>query len=203
MTGVTAEIIGKDRGFTGVVARLTLEHADSSPALPESIVAKFPLAERGIASSYRHAARTSAGATRAMAARAAREVEFYRAVGADMSQLPRCYAGHADVKAGQVVLLLEDLSAGVPGDALAGGSVAEVGSVLVGVQQIHTRWWGMRRLRQPIGLSTGRRPLAAWYPAIGNRSVWSSMPTLQGFLLTRQLYWSGLEAHSNGSWMTS
>ena len=72
---------------------------------------------------------------------ARREVEFYRFAQGEIEGLPRCYFADADIEAGQALLLLEDLSDGEPGDALAGCSVDEAGLVLRSIGRVHARWW--------------------------------------------------------------
>jgi hypothetical protein len=143
---VDAEIIGEERGFTGVVARLSLSYDQVVPGLPASLVAKFPLAERGDASSYRIAQSASPRLARAYLERCAREAAFYQLAGHDPALLPRSYFAHADVEAGEIVLLLEDLSGGRPGNALAGCGVAEAGAVVDRAVRLHARWWGSRAL---------------------------------------------------------
>ena len=138
---VDAEVIGEDRGFTGVVARLTPRYREPVSGAPRTLIGKFPLAERADESTYRQAQGASTELLRRFAERAAREVEFFRFAGSELTQVPVCYFGHADVDAGEVLLLLEDLSAGVPGDALAGCSVEQARSVVNGIQTVHARWW--------------------------------------------------------------
>ncbi len=144
ITDFSAEVVGEDRGFTGVVAAIQLEHA--SDATPRSLIAKFPLAERGVASIYRQAQGASQQPSRQMVERAAREVELYRATGGALPQLPRCYYAYADVETAQAVMLLEDLSGGEPGDALAGCSVEQARAVLAAIQPLHARWWQVDEL---------------------------------------------------------
>lgn len=142
IAGVEQQVIGEDRGFTGVVTRLTPRYSQVVMDAPESLVAKFPLAERAGGTSYRERMATSPELARQFAERSAREVHFYRTSGQLFSQIPDCYFGHADVEAGEVVLLLEDLLDAWPGDALDGCSVSGVRSVLHGLVELQSRWWG-------------------------------------------------------------
>lgn len=146
VSAVDFEIIGEDRGFTGVVARLTPHYGSTVPAAPVSLVAKFPLAERAGGTSFRDHAASDPRLARRFAERAAREVHFYTALGREFSQVPACYYGVADIDAGEVVLLLEDLANGEPGDALGGCSIDEARSILNGLAEIHARCWGDREL---------------------------------------------------------
>jgi Ecdysteroid kinase-like family len=141
VTSLEVEIIGEGRGFTGVIARLTLQYDDVESDVPATLVAKFPLAVPTVDSSYRRSLANDTDASRLMLERAVREVEFYRAVGSDLTQLPGYYFGHVDSESGRAILLFEDLSTAVPGDALAGCSVVEARSVLRSIQDVHTRWW--------------------------------------------------------------
>lgn len=139
LTGFDIEIIGEDRGFTGVIARVALEFERHSPR--RSLIAKFPLAERGVESSFRRAQSGHPAISGPMIERATREIDFYRANDERMSSLPRCYNSYADIDAGQAVLLLEDLSSCEPGDALLGCSVDEARSVLTSLGEFHAGWW--------------------------------------------------------------
>ncbi|CAN5660590.1 hypothetical protein BH23CHL2_BH23CHL2_20640 [soil metagenome] len=142
IVGVEQEVIGEDRGFTGVVARLTPRYSPAVTDAPGSLVAKFPLAERTGSTSYREQMAASPELARQFAERSAREVHFYTMSGQLFSQIPNCYFGHADVEAGEVVLLLEDLVDARPGDELLGSSVSGVRSVLLGLVELQSRWWG-------------------------------------------------------------
>ena len=163
VTACHAEIIGEGRGFTGVIARLSLAYERASGAPPASLIAKFPLADRPVDSSYRRAQPAAASKSRQMVERAAQEIAFYQTAGQHLPQLPRCYFGHADVDAREAVLLLEDLSAGVPGDALAGCSVHQAHSVLAAIRDVHARWWR--------DVASSRLPWLTDWSATSNRRV--------------------------------
>lgn len=144
--GCGVEVIGVERGFTGVVARITLRYREAVEGAPASVIGKFPLAERAGTSSYRELQASSPELAPGYIERSVREVSFYREAGPDLPQVPRCYFGHADPEAGEVVLLLEDLASGEPGDALAGCAVDEARSVLACVAHLHGRWWASPEL---------------------------------------------------------
>lgn len=101
--------IGTERGFAGTVLRLVLQPADSTPA---TVVAKIGTPD------------TSSGTE------VTRESVFYRDVSPQVAApTPRCwYAGSSP--RGAPVILLDDLSDALPGDALAGASAGEVALVL-------------------------------------------------------------------------
>jgi len=139
--------IGEERGFTGVVARLHPNYAGRGPdeAPPPSFVAKFPTAERGAPSAYRAAKAGDAAAARRHYERCAREARFYREIAPIAgASVPRPYYAAADDATGRVLILLEDLAAGRPGDVLGGCSPEEAGLVLEAVAPLHARWWGWR-----------------------------------------------------------
>ncbi len=162
VVGVDVQIIGEERGYTGVIARLGLQYDDVESDAPATLVAKFPLAVPTVDSSYRRSQAQTTSATRLMLERAMREVEFYRFAGSDLAQLPRFYFGDVDTRANRSILLLEDLSALAPGDALAGCSVDDARSVLKSIQDVHRRWWRNESLSS-IGW------LNVWSDSVGPR----------------------------------
>jgi aminoglycoside phosphotransferase (APT) family kinase protein len=77
--------------------------------------------------------------------RCAREVRFYREVGrAGRAPVPHLFHAAEDGTTRRVVLVLEDLSAGRPGDVLQGCSVDEAAAVVDVLAPFHARWWGER-----------------------------------------------------------
>lgn len=141
VTSVDATIIGEETGFTGVVARLELTYDREEPGAPASLVAKFPLAARESGSSYREAVANDPAGSRAYAERCAREVSFYRWIGTDAAGLPRVMFAESDIESGWILLLLEDLSDGEPGDALRGCSPEQAWAVLREIATVHAAWW--------------------------------------------------------------
>lgn len=77
--------------------------------------------------------------------RAAREVRFYREVGAAFA--PTMYYADSDDANRRVVLLLEDVGGGRQGDGLAGCSIADAAHVMEVLAPFHARWWGERASR--------------------------------------------------------
>ncbi len=92
---VTSEVIGADRGFTGVVARVTIGYDRPEPGRPGTLIAKFPLAPRD-ASTYRDGQQSSPEQARRYWQRCAREVRFYHDVAPHVAAAPRAYAAVAD-----------------------------------------------------------------------------------------------------------
>ena len=138
---VEREMVGEDRGFTGAIARLRLSYDRPEPGAPASLIAKMPLAERTVASSLREAQRPDLARLARDHERSLREARFYRAMGPEPEFAPRVYAIADDIEAGRLVLLLEDLSAGRPGDALHNCAIAEARAVVAAIARLHARWW--------------------------------------------------------------
>lgn len=149
------ERIGQDRGFTGVVARGWLEWEPQGPG-PASVIAKFPLLDDD-ASGFRQVMRGRSAMRRRYAERAAREVWFYEHVAPGIStRVPRCWAIGAGPERDRLVLLLEDVDDGHPGDALTGCSPADAALVLDAMAPLHAAFWARQdRLAQLASWSGG------------------------------------------------
>jgi hypothetical protein len=142
VVALDAQVVGADRGFTGVVARLRPTYHPIRERAPSSMVVKLPTAERGALSSYRIAAPADAAAARRHFQRGAAEVWFYRDLAASLGRgVPSPLYAAVEESTQRVVLLLPDLAAAVPGDVLAGCSPEEVGAVLRSVAPLHAAWW--------------------------------------------------------------
>jgi len=140
VSNLTTEIIGADRGFTGVVARVNLTYDQPAPDAPSSLVAKLPLAEPD-GSSYRDAQQVSPEQMQYVEW-CAREVRFYQDLASGIALMPVSYGGWVDAENERIVLLLEDLSGGDAGDALLGCSIDRVEIVIDRLASFHARWWG-------------------------------------------------------------
>jgi aminoglycoside/choline kinase family phosphotransferase len=143
---MTVEMIGDDRGFTGVIARIRPTYRDADQPPPESMVVKLPTADRVAGSSYRANHARDQAAARRHYDRCAREVGYYRDLATHGGAAPRCYYAAADPEHRRVVLLLADLAGGRPGDALAGCSAAEAAAIIDAIAPLHARMW-----RRPAG----------------------------------------------------
>lgn len=144
---VETEIIGQDRGFTGMIARVRLYYEARPESPPSFVVVKIPTANRDTPSAYRASQEKDMTAARRYFERCAREVEFYQqAVPLNILPVPRLYYGAVDDATGRVILVLEDLSTTRPGDALHGCSIADATLVIEQLAHFHARWWNHSRL---------------------------------------------------------
>jgi hypothetical protein len=133
----TWEQIGQGYGLTGVVARFHMDGAD-----PPTLIAKFPMAEPDVPSTYWAVQQRDVAAIRRYYERCAREVRFYREIAPRSPTIaPRCYYAAADEANRRIVLLLEDLGAGRAGDVLRGCSPDDAAPVMAGLASFHARWW--------------------------------------------------------------
>jgi hypothetical protein len=90
--------LGSSNGFTGQVVRLAVTSLD--PAVPPSLIAKFPNADQGRKAMFHRLGY------------AARELAFYRTIAPSSPvRVPTLYFGAVDADTGDSVLLLEDLGA--------------------------------------------------------------------------------------------
>lgn len=139
------EQVGESYGFTGLVARVHLVYDGARGERPRSLIAKLPMADTAKASGYRAVQERDWERRQRYYERAAREVRFYRQVGAAMA--PTMYYADADDATRRVILLLEDVSEGKQGDVLLGCSVAEAGHVIDELSVFHAHWWEERASR--------------------------------------------------------
>lgn len=130
---VGCERVGVGRGFASTVLRLTVQAHGRPPLTVVAKVGPDPALDR--------------------------EVAFYRELAGRLAApAPQCwYAGPAPD--GTPVVLLEDLTCARPGDALAGGSVADVAAVLASMASV----W--------------RQPAAG--PVLGMLPLWGSDPAVR------------------------
>lgn len=140
--GLQREVIGQDRGFTGVIVRVFLQYTHHEKGAPSSVVVKFPTASRTLPSAYRTAQSQDARAARRYFERCSREVLFYQQI-ASVGDLPvpQLYYGAIDQTTDHVILVLEDLRLARAGDALHGCTEAEAALVVDRLAQFHARWW--------------------------------------------------------------
>ena len=129
------ERVGEDRGFTGLVGKVTLTYADVAADEPASLIVKLPMAEGESVSTYRATQQRDPALARRYYERAALEASFYREI--RDAPAPRLYYSAVDDARQRVVLLLEDLTPGRPGDALLGCSIDEVALVLERMSAVH------------------------------------------------------------------
>lgn len=148
VVGIQTDIIGQERGFTGVIARVRLQYTGYEETAPSSVVVKLPTANRATLSAYRAAKAKDEVAAGHYFERCTREVAFYREIAPLMNAplVPQLYYGAADEVSGRVILVLEDLHAARMGDALHGCSVQEASLVIEQLAQFHAQWWNHPQL---------------------------------------------------------
>ena len=147
------ERVGASYGFTGVVARIHLGYDGARGEHPRSLVVKLPMAGTAQISGYRAVQERDPARMERYYERAAREVRFYRQVGAAFA--PTMYYADADDAGRRVVLLLEDVSDGRQGDVLLGCSIDDAANVIRELAPFHARWWGGRAPRSDFPGSAG------------------------------------------------
>jgi Ecdysteroid kinase-like family len=135
------ERVGEEYGFTGLVARVRLRYEGAQDE-PSSLVAKLPMAQANVVSSYRARQERDPALAHRHYERCVREERFYREVGAAFA--PTLYYSAVDDARRRVVLLLEDLTAGRQGDVLRGCSIEDAAVVIEAIAPFHARWWGER-----------------------------------------------------------
>ncbi len=142
VVGVQIEIIGQDRGFTGVIARVRLQYTDGKETAPSCVVVKIPTALRSTPSAYRAAQAKDVAEAQRYFERCAREVAFYQQI-APLGSLsvPRLYYGAADDATSRVILVLEDLHMARLGDILHGCSTLDATLVIEQLVHFHVQWW--------------------------------------------------------------
>jgi hypothetical protein len=138
---VDCEVIGEERGFTGVIARA---HLRGEPDLPASIIVKLPMAPRASATAWTLFAAASDEAKRNHYARARQEIDFYRDIAPILGDAaPHAHALVDDPAALRLMLLLEDVASSRPGDVLEGCSTDDAATILGAIGPLHR--WGWQR----------------------------------------------------------
>ena len=130
VTGVRTELLGKDKGMAGQLARIHLDYDVVEEAGPRTLVTKFSPPD----AQTRTRLHTMGFYER--------EVGFYEDL-ADHSPLrtPRCYFSAVDGEEGACLLILEDLEPARNGSWVAGCSLAEAELAIGAVAAFHARWW--------------------------------------------------------------
>ncbi len=137
--GVPVRSVQHERVGTGQIGtcyRLTVD-ADA-PVAP--LLAKLPATDAGtrdiLAGSYRG------------------EVRFYRELAPTLDvRVPRCHHGAASATSGDFVLLLDDLTPAVPGDQIAGCTLAQAQDAVRNLAGLHGPRWCDPTLLQVEGLA--------------------------------------------------
>ncbi len=130
ITAVAVEDIGAGVGMMGEVVRVTLTYASADPALPQSMVGKFPASDPG----NREVAQSLYFYPR--------EIGFYTQL-AQFAPLrtPALYYADIDMADHSFVLLLEDLAGAEPGDQVAGTTSAQTRRAISEIAKLHGAFW--------------------------------------------------------------
>lgn len=167
VVGAEWQRVGVGYGFTGLVVRADARYEEARGGEPQTLIAKLPMAQDDSVSGYRAAQERDPAAARRYFERCAREVQFYRLIRPECA--PDLYYAAVDEDRRRVVLLLEDVSGGLQGDLLRGGSVADVMLAIDAIARLHAQWWD----RRPPGgferLWRGPRPWQARYASQAER----------------------------------
>lgn len=147
VVALQTDIIGQDRGFTGVIVRVHPQYSGYEETAPSSVVVKLPMARRETPSAYRLSQEKDVAVARRYFERCSREVLFYQHV-APLNRIPvpRYYYGAADDTTGRVVLVLEDLHLARHGNALGDCSPHDADLVIKQLAHFHAQWWNHPRL---------------------------------------------------------
>mgnify|MGYP006269519903 CR=1 FL=1 len=136
--------IGTGVGIFGEITRVRLQ---GDPALPASVIAKFP---------------TSDPANRPVGDALGiyeREVRFFREIAPTTPlRVPRAYAAELDAGEGAYVLILEDLAGYEMGDQVVGVTVAQAEKIIDGLVTLHATWWERPELFSLQWLPTSADP---------------------------------------------
>ena len=117
--------------------RFELTWSPSDPALPSSVVGKFPSDD------------PKSRATGQQQGAYEKEVRFYRELASTVGiRTPRCWFADIAPEDGDFVMLMEDLAPAVQGDQLAGCSVDEAALALEEASRLHAPRWGDPGLEQ-------------------------------------------------------
>lgn len=143
VVGVEREVIGTGQVGSNVRFRLRYARGDAATG-PRSVVGKFAADDE--------VSRGAGVATRTYET----EVAFYRDLAASVEiSRPACYFAAIEPGTADVVLMLEDMDPAVPGDQIAGCSVAEAELVVDEAARLHGPRWGDPTLLDHAWLADG------------------------------------------------
>lgn len=148
VTRASIERIAEDQGFVGRLFRCKLEYDNRSEA-PASLIVKT-----STENAHRRRLFGEFGLYE-------REVRFYGELQPSVPlPTPRCYFAEYDEEDYSFLLLLEDLAPAIPGDPLAGCSVAEASTAVDLIARMHGALWQSSRLES-----------ASWLPVLGTEQL--------------------------------
>jgi hypothetical protein len=147
--GIT--VIGAGEGFMGQLARVTV--TSSQPDVPRSVIVKLPTADPG------------AQLIGQMMRVWEREYRFYDELAPSMTvRVPTTYVNQLDPPC----LVLEDLAPAVPGDHVAGATVAQARAAVDLLARLHGAWFEHPTLRA-----------LAWMPGLDDPMMATFRPTFE------------------------
>lgn len=145
VTEFAVDDIGTGAGIFGEISRV---HLSGDPALPGSVITKFPTADpsnRPIGDAL--------GIYE-------REVRFFRDIAPTTPlRVPEVHAAEVDHDRGAYVLVFEDLARFEAGDQVAGISPARAERVVDSLVALHAKWWESPELYQLDWLPTSADPI--------------------------------------------
>jgi hypothetical protein len=131
ITRLEVEPVGT--GQLSVSLRARFETAETADGLPRSVVVKLPAADHGLRVFLRRAYLA--------------EVGFYRELAATVEvDTPACYLVAATPDASSFTIVLQDMAPALPGDQIAGATVAEIGRATANLAGLHAPRWGDQSL---------------------------------------------------------
>lgn len=123
------------RGVTGQVARVVPRYDISEKGAPGSMIVKLPSADDTF---------------RAVVDRMGlyeREIRFYEELAGQIElRTPQRYYSAMDTRAGEYVLLIEDMAPARAGDNVAGCSIEDAELAIRNLAELHAAWWEHPRL---------------------------------------------------------
>ena len=189
ITHFTADLIGTGEGFMGQLARVTLLGNREAADLPERVIVKMPTADPG--------GRMIGEMMRAWE----REHRFYTEVAPSMHgvRLARCLHSSAE----PYVLILEDLHPLVPGDQVAGPTLAQAETVIDTAATLHSSWFDHPDLSSLDWMPDILDPMSASVGTMFDMGWPSFLERYDGSLPERVLRWCETFAPMVEGWITN
>jgi hypothetical protein len=164
VTTAESSVIGAGVGFIGTIARLKVTYEGAPRGVPDTIIAKLPSEDPGS---------RMVGVAFGLYER---EVRFYTDLAGTCGvPTPRPFFSHYDARAGQAVILLEDLAGGEWGDQVAGASPDQAALAIDAIGAFHAKWWKNPELASypwiASGIETIRQPIQMMYDAVWRPAV--------------------------------
>jgi thiamine kinase-like enzyme len=133
--GCAKEVIGQGVGLMAQLVRCGLEYDHPEPGAPASLIAKMPTQVEGnraiadLFNFYRS------------------ETGFYREIAPGTRvKTPTLYYANFEPQTTNFVILMEEVSAGTPGDQVNGCDQRQAEAAVRALAKLHAAWWGHPRL---------------------------------------------------------